>query len=219
MIMNRRQFSSRLFVGAFALMTLGIASCNKDKDEVTVTPVVPKTDAEILAELKEELRTSMKYNSNYKQLQYSSNLNPDFKAAKDFSESLKSIQWDHNENKYMASNLVIDKKAKLYFSVGGSYYFFENFGLKKENDLYTITAKLEDMFQITQEGNTTKPTGMGFSMSATYNVKTGKTIQILEAMANETVVMVIASVWVQDKSITKPTKSPVGKDPNDFIDF
>lgn len=214
--MNRKQFNNSLFIGAFALMTLGFGACSKDKDP---EPEVPKTEEEIQAELKEELRTTMKYNSNYKYLLYSSMDNPDFKSAADFSETLKSTQLDNTGSKYMAPNLVIDKKGVLWFSISGTFYYFEKYMIKKENDVISIKCEQNDMFQISQAGTPTQPTGMGYSLTANYNLKTGKTSQILEAIVNESIMMMIAHVWIQDKNIANPTKSPVGIDPNDYIDL
>lgn len=199
------------------LIAFSFTSCSKDDEDPV--PEKPKTEEEIQAELREELRTTMGFNSNYKSLLYSSLTNPDFKSAKDFSKSFTSIEQDYTNNKYMSPNLVIDKKGVLWFSVSGTFYFFENYKLEKDGDIFTIKCNVEDMFQLLNDGTTTKPNGMGYTLLAKYNIKTGETLRIAEALMEETIVMVTAIEWIQDSSITKPSKAPVGVDPNDYIDF
>lgn len=212
--MNRRQFSNSLIIGVFSLATFGLNACSKDDDPV---PVLPKTDEEIYLELKEELKTTMKFNTSYKSMFYSPLNNPEFKSAADFNRSLRTSE-DHNENtQWMAPSLLINNKGNLVFSNGGDFYFYEKYTLKKEGDIVSIKGGHEDAWQFSKDGKVSKSTEMKFAFHATYNLKTGESLGIYEAWVNDAIFMVMAYEWVQDKRILKPIGRTTYVDPSTFI--
>ncbi len=209
--MNRRQFHNSLFLGGLALMA-GISSCSKDDPEV---PEEEKTEEEKQAELKEELRTTMGFNSAYQsQLYYGG-----FTSANDFDRSLTSMNQDYNNTKYMAPFLVIDKQGKLWISISGTAFSYDEYTVAKDGDIFTITADYKHITTYSSNNTVSPPDSKnGYTLYATFDKSAGETLQIIQAYQDAVFIMAIANLWVKNNSITAPVGSPVLDTPS-LIDF
>lgn len=195
------------------LIAFGIASCSKDDEDPI--PEKPKTEEEIQIELKEELRTTMKFNSNYKYLLYYTG----FSSIKEFNSlSLTPMEMDNTTNTpYMAPFIVIDKKGVLWSSFAGSPLYYDKWTIKKVDNQFEISVSRKDLTMYFSDGPKKDPQN-GPDMLIKYNPATGETFEIIEVYQADVLYQAVAYRWIQEKTITTPVVSPSADTPS-LIDF
>lgn len=190
-----------------------------------VMPELELTEEENQAELIDELKELMGYNSNYTSTQLGSS-NPAHIFY--YMTTIDEMDWavldlenrrDNNNTKFLAPFVCIDKHNTLYFYFANSYTTYTKYHIEKENNLYTIIGEhIDNNLFFSPAYRDMDATAR---MKITYDVATKETIVVQEMLldmgGSPMVFLDPVLKWTKDPSIT--VHSSFDDDYNPFPDL